>query len=136
MRFTVKELNEPLFMSAIYKLDSCAKYPTAQAAYKVMKATKACIKALEEQRDFYRGEVKKFAQLDEKSDVKLTEDGQIIYIDETKEAEHKAYFDEYMKMEIELSAPFIDLDTIGVVSLSPSELDKIEKLLDPSTLPA
>lgn len=134
MKMLVKQVNNPIFIGTIHKLDQCSKYPSAQVAWNVMKLVKACHELVREQRDFYQKMTKDHAELDEKGEVKLNDKNQIVYKSPADEETHGKKFEEYMNMEVELRARQLDLNEISAANLSPVELEAIEPLIDPASV--
>jgi len=128
MKMTMKQINAPLFMSAIHQLDSCSKYETPQITWNIMKFVKGCRAVMLEQREFYQTKTKEFAKLDEKGEVMFERD-QIVFKDAEAEKAHHDFFEGFMKTEAEVVVPMLELNEIGPAQLSPSQLAAIEPLV-------
>ncbi len=135
MQVAVKELNHPGFISALSKLDMCDKFPTAAEAYNVMQITKACQETIKAQRDLYRNLVKEYADLDEKGQIKLDEQGGLMFKSTEAQEAHMKKFEEFMETNVTIPGNPVALKTLDKVGLAPMELDSIMCLVDKNTVP-
>jgi vacuolar-type H+-ATPase subunit I/STV1 len=134
MFVTVKEINHPAFIGALSKLDNCSKFPTAAAAWGVMKLVKSCHELIQDQRTLYTKLVKEYAQVDDKGDVMLTDHKEIIYKDDEAKKEHEAKFKEFMDAKLEVTGTPLKIETLDNVGLAPIELDALECLIDKANI--
>jgi len=134
MQLKVKELNHPLFISALQKLDNCSKYPSTQVAWQVMKLVKNCHELIKEKREFYQKQVKEHTILDEQGNPKFDDKGQLQFKSPEDEAAHEKAFEEFMTVELEVKGRQLKLDELGQVGLSPNELEALEPLIDAASI--
>jgi len=134
MEVSVKELNHPAFIGALSKLDNCAKYPTAQMSFNVMKIVKQCHEAIKDQRELYKKLVKEYAQLDEAGEIKLTDNKEIVYKDAAAEAEHQAKFEEFMNAKLKITGEKLPLSALDNAQIAPIEFEAIMCLIDQASV--
>lgn len=135
MKLTSEQVNKPGFNNGMDKLKHCQRFGSMQTAWHVMKLVKAFDVVIQEQRDLYKKMTAEYVETDEKGNLKLTPQNELMFKTPEGETAHKIKFDEFMKVELEISAVPLNFNELNTVGLTPFELDALEPVIDKTTLP-
>lgn len=128
LKVTYRDLRDHAFRTAAGKLYNYGGYKDVRVTRDVARLVKLLDKYNTEGEDLIRKIAKDYAEVDEKGEVKVNDQGAFRILDEKAE-EWKNKIKEFLDTEVEISSAPLKLLDLSGCALSPHELNALEPLL-------